>query len=115
MPFAETHDAILSRLLPGPIAIQENGIAGRLFVDGNLEANRLLFRFLFDKPDEVVPVFLEIRIAGKHCQYLLSGRDLTNPMVKSQVLAPDASIADGFEILSVSPLVSVNKLFSKNE
>ena len=109
MPCAETQDVILSRLLPGPIVIHENGVEGRLFVDGNLAANRLLFRFLFDKPDEVAPVFLEIRITGKHYRYLLSGRDLTNPMVKSPVLTPDTSITDGLEILSVSPLVSVSK------
>lgn len=109
MSFTETKDVILSRLLPGPIAIQENGINGRLFVDGNLGGNRLLFRFLFDKTDEIVPVFLEVCIAGKRYRYLLSGRDLTNPMVKSPVLIPDASIADGLEILNVSPLVSVFK------
>jgi hypothetical protein len=107
MQFVTNHDAILSRLLPGPIAIQENGIAGRLFVDGNLEGNALLFRFLFDKPDEIVPVYLDVRIAGKDYRYLLSGRDLTNPMVKSPVLTPDASIADGLEIMGINPLVSV--------
>jgi len=106
MPCEETQDFVLSRLLPGPIVIHENGIEGCLFVDGNLAANRLLLRFLFDKPDEVAPVFMEINIAGKHYRCLLSGRDLSNPMVKSPVLTPDASIADGIEILSVSPLVS---------
>jgi len=50
---------------------------------------------------------LEVRIAGKHYRYLLSGRDLTNPMVKSSVLTPNANIADGLEILGVKPLVSV--------
>ena len=106
MPFDKTYDAILSRLSPAPVVIRENGIAGRLFIDGNLEMNCLLFRFLFDKPDEIVPVFLEVRIAGKHYRYLLSGRDITNPMVKSSVLTPDVCIAEGFEILSVKPLVS---------
>jgi len=110
MLFTETsQDAVLSGLLPGPIAIKENGIAGRLFIDGNLGDNRLLFRFLFDRPDEVAPVFLDIRIAGKHYRYLLSGRDLTNPMVKSPVLTPDTGIAAGFEILGVSPFVSIVK------
>jgi len=107
MPFDETQDVILSRLLPGPIAIHVNGIKGRLFVDGNIGGNRLLFRFLFDKPDEIVPVYLDIRIAGKDYRYLLSGRDPANPMVKSHVLTPDANIADGLEIMGIKPLVSV--------
>jgi hypothetical protein len=102
-------DAVLSRLLPNPIAIRENGLAGRLFVDGNLDGNCLLFRFLFDEPEEIVPVFLEISIAGKYYRYLLSGRDLTNPMVKSPVLTPDTAITEGLEILSVSPLISVSE------
>jgi len=105
MKCTETHDAVLSRLLPNPLIIRENGICGRLYVDGNLEGNRLLFRFLFDKPEELAPVFLEARIAGKHYRYLLSGRDLANPMVKSPVLIPDANIADGLEILGVRPFV----------
>ena len=109
MPCTEMKDAVLSRLLPNPITVQENGIAGRLFVDGNLGGNCILFRLLFNKPEEIVPVFLEIRIAGKYCRYLLSDRDLTNPMVKSTVLFPDADIAGGLEVLGVSPLVSVSE------
>jgi hypothetical protein len=105
----EIRDTFLSRLLPGPVEFRENGISGRLFVDGNLKENCILFRFLFDKPEELAPVFLEIRIAGKYYRYLLSGRDLTNPMVKSPVLTPDAAIAEGLEILSVRPLVSAPK------
>jgi len=107
MQFVKNQDAILSRFLPAPVVIHENGIAGRLFVDGNLEGNSLLFRFLFDEPDEIVPVFLDIRIAGKLYRYLLSGRDPANPMVKSPVLTPDANIAEGIEIMGIKPLVSV--------
>jgi len=106
MKYTEIQNAVLSPLLSNPIVIRENSISGRLFVDGNLEGNRLLFRFLFESHEEIVPVFLETRIAGKYYRYLLSGRDLTNPMVKSPVLTPDANIAEGLEILSVRPLVS---------
>jgi hypothetical protein len=102
----DIQNAALSRLLPSPVEFRENGISGRLFVDGNLERNCLLFRFLFERQEEIVPVFLDIRIAGKHYQYLLSGRDLTNPMVKSPVVFPDTSIAEGLEILNIKPLVS---------
>jgi hypothetical protein len=69
-----------------------------------------MFRFLFDEPEEIVPVFLELTIAGNHYQYLLSGRDLTNPMVKSPVLTPDTSIAAGLEILGISPIISLPPL-----
>jgi len=101
------NEALLSRLLSTPVAIRENGVSGRLFVDGNIEGNRLLFRFLFDNREEVAPVFLETRIAGQRFQYLLAGRDLTNPMVKSPVVFPDAAVAEGIEILCVKPFVSV--------
>lgn len=100
-------DAILSSLLPKPITYRENCIAGRLFIDGNISGNCILFRFLFDDPAQAVPVFLEAKIAGKHCQYLLSGRDPCIPMVKSPVLIPDASIAEGIEILGIRPIISI--------
>ena len=110
MPSIEIQDAILSPLLPNPVVINENGIEGLLFIDGNIGGNCILFRFLFDQPDKIVPVFLEVRIAGKQYRYLLSGRDLCNPMVKSPVLFPEANIAEGIELLSVRPLVSkINK------
>jgi hypothetical protein len=110
--YFEIMNNILSGLIPGPIAINENGITGRLFADGNLEENCLLFRFLFDRPDEIIPVFLEIRIAGKYYRCLLSSRDPANPMVKSSILIPDSNISEGIEIQSVKPLVS---MLRKNE
>ena len=100
------NDKVLFRLLPEPITIRENGVSGRLFVDGNMEGNRLLFRFLFNSPEEVCPVFLDIRISGQRFRYLLAGRDLTNPMIKSPILFPDAAISEGIEVLGVKPFVS---------
>ena len=99
-------DTVLFRLMSKPITIRENDVSGHLFVDGNIEGNRLLFRFLFDNPDEVAPVFMETRIAGQRFRYLLAGRDITNPMVKSPVLFPEATLAEGIEILCVKPFIS---------
>jgi hypothetical protein len=106
MPYHETQDAALYHLTANPIFIRENGIMGRLFVDGNIHNNCLLFRLLFDDPGDVVPVVLKVRIGGKIYRYPLSGRDLTNPMVKSPVLKPDSHIEKGLRILTVRPLVS---------
>jgi len=98
--------AALARLLPQPIAMRENGVRGRLFVDGSAEGNCLLFRFLFDEPEEASPVFLDVGIAGRRFRYLLAGMDIANPMVKSPIVFPDAAVSEGVEILGVRPLVS---------
>jgi hypothetical protein len=99
---------MLYRLLPESVLIRENGLAGRLFVDGNINANCLLFRLLFDESEEVVPVMVSIRIEGETYGYVLSGRDPVSPMVKSSVLFPRGNIAGGLEITAVKPLVSVS-------
>jgi hypothetical protein len=99
---------MLYRLLPQPVVIRENGITGRLFVDGNIDANCLLLRLLFDDPEEVVPVMVSVRIGGGISHYALSGRDPAGPMVKSSVLFPRGSVAGSLEITAVKPFVSVS-------
>jgi hypothetical protein len=104
MTHSINQDTALYRLIPKPIIIHEKGIAGRLFVYGNLAHNYLMFCFRFDRPVEVSPLFLDVKINDKTWRYLCGIRDLTNPEMKTPILSPDFNIGDGIKTVSLEPV-----------
>jgi hypothetical protein len=94
-------------LIPRPISVTSAGISGRLFVDGNIESNRVLFRFRFDGGFAPVPLFVKLNIAGKTCRVFCGVRDFTNPDMKSGVLKPEFSLADRIEFAGIELIIGL--------
>jgi len=82
-----------------------HGFSGKLLIDGDLQDNCMLIRFLFDKPEIVHPLIVRIRVrsllavkrqSGRHAKrvvkefvYACNIPDLNNPVMKSRLIYPD--------------------------
>jgi hypothetical protein len=41
--------------------IKKRGFSGKLLIDGNLEDNCIMFRFLFDEPEMIHPLLIRVK------------------------------------------------------
>ena len=98
------HEKMLYQLIPNPITVCEPNFSGCLYIDGNISSNRLLFRFRFDRSEELTPLFITVLADEKSHRYICNRRDLTNPEIKSQVLSPDYQISKGFKVTKIEAL-----------
>jgi hypothetical protein len=106
--------ALLSSLIPKPIRISNDEVSGELFVDGNFEYKKLMFRFRFDKPDEVAPLLIQIEdTTGKSYQYCCNRYDFSNPVIKSRILHVEFPLCGGIRVLKVMPVVSYIRAMKK--
>ena len=94
----------LAPLIPRPILIETNSIAGKLRIDGNIEHNAIQFRFRFYRAVEKAPVCLNIYAAGKTRRYYctISGKDPKE--IRTPVFSPDFTIGQCFRISGIEPL-----------
>jgi hypothetical protein len=92
-------------LIPRPLAVHTAGFSGRLFIEGSLESNHILFRFRFDNAAELAPLIVKLGAAGKTWRFLCDMRDFTNPDMKSLILKPAFSLASHVTFLGVESLI----------
>ena len=105
--------------------IKKTEFSGYLLIDGNLQDNCILFRFLFDKSEMVHPLIISIKAlplnSPENCskekimEYNCNIIDLNNPVMKTQILLPEFPIKDHrVEVISVESQVSCH-IFCENE
>jgi len=97
--------------------------SGKLLIDGDLEDNCILFRFVFDKPERVHPLFITVKTLPlsslescfeKHgsqdrTTYVFECNipDLSNSVMKTSLLFPDFLIKEHkIEIVGIDSQVS---------
>jgi hypothetical protein len=97
---------LLSRLTPKPIYFNTGEVTGGLYIDGNLEYRRLLFRFKFERSEEMTPLFVEIETAeNKMYRYCCDLYDFNNPIIKSKILNVDFPLY-GIKVVKVMPIIT---------
>jgi len=97
--------------------------SGKLLIDGNLEDNCILFRFVFDKPEMVHPLFITIKALSlsslENCSEKHGNQDdrtyvfecnipdLSNSVMKTSLLFPDFFIKEyKIEVIGINSQVS---------
>jgi hypothetical protein len=109
-------------LYPTKQVVKEE-FSGKLLIDGDLEDNCILFRFLFDKPEMVHPLFITIKVLPlKSLESFPEGHggqnektlvfecnipDLSNSVMKTCLLFPDFMIKEHkIEVIGIESQVS---------
>jgi hypothetical protein len=101
--------AFLEPLIPCPIDITETMFSGKLLIDGNLNANKIIFSFKFSDPLQVSPLLIRIKVAKKTYDFFIEYRDLNNPIMRTDVLYPDFSMRNRIQIIRIEPIVSYRR------
>ena len=108
--------------MPGKYIVKHD-FSGKLLVDGDLQDNCILFRFLFDKPEMIHPLLVRIRVLPvlarkeqsrrrvKRNQngfiYTCNVPDLNNPVMKSRLIYPDYLLKENrIQVINVESQVS---------
>jgi len=103
--------------------IKMQDFSGKLLIDGDLEDNCILFRFVFDKPEMVHPLFITVKALplsslenlseGHGCQgeriYVFECNipDLSNSVMKTCLLFPEFLIKEHkIEVVGIDSQVS---------
>ena len=90
--------------------IKKQDFSGKLLIDGDLEDNCILFRFLFDAPEMVHPLIVSIKALpiallgscsqehsgqdGKTFVFECNIPDFSNPVMKTRLIFPEFSIRE---------------------
>jgi hypothetical protein len=109
-------------LYPTKQVVKED-FSGKLLIDGDLDDNCILFRFLFDKPEMVHPLIITVRtlpITSSESYLKRNGDqeernfvfecnipDLSNSIMKTRLLFPDFLIREHkIEVIRIESQVS---------
>jgi hypothetical protein len=99
--------ARLYRLIPKPIEIESGDFSGRLDIRGNIYFNEVLFKFIFNREEEVAPLVVRFEANGKEYRYRCLIHDKNNHAMMTPILRhPDFKV---YEIIrpAVEPLIQI--------
>jgi len=103
--------------------IEKGEFSGKLLIDGDLDDNCILFRFVFDKPEMIHPLFITVKTLplaslknfsedrngteGKITVFECNIPDLGNSVMKTGLLFPDFLIKEyKIEVIGIESQVS---------
>ena len=102
--------------------INKREFSGKLLIDGALQDNCILFRFLFDKTEMVHPLIIRVEVSPITCKKIRKPdiwtrtlecniHDISNPMMKTRLLFPDFQLSKHkIKIINIESQVSVDFL-----
>ena len=99
----------LYSLCSNTLSIEKNEIRGQLKVLGNIEKNWMKLIFTFDKSIETSPLIIEISDGSNKYNYLCTPKKDEN-CVSSSIFEPEFLMSRKFSVVSIKPLVSMEKV-----
>ena len=96
---------VLATLIPCPIQIETDFIAGKLRINGNIEHNVIQFRFRFAKGFETAPVCLKVYSEGKTYRYYCTILKKATKEMITPIFTPEFAVGQCFRVTGIDPIV----------
>lgn len=100
--------AELYSLCPNTLTVEKDEIRGKLAILGNIEKNWMKLIFTFDKSIVISPLIIEISDGNKMYNYLCTPKKEKH-CVSSSIFEPEFLISRQFSVVSIKPLVCMEK------
>lgn len=99
----------LYSLCSNTLNVEKKEIRGKLKILGNIENNWMKLIFTFDKSIEISPLIVEISDGNKMYNYLCTPKKEKH-CVSSSIFEPEFLMSRQFSVVSIKPLVSMEKV-----
>ncbi|GHV05956.1 hypothetical protein FACS189485_13730 [Spirochaetia bacterium] len=96
-------------LIPRPLPIDCGNVRGKLYIRGRLEGNSFSLCFVFNDPQELAPLIITVRAAGKdHTFSCLIRKEIDGiASVETPFFQSPFYLGEKFEITAVEALATV--------
>jgi hypothetical protein len=94
-------------LIPKPLPVDNGNIHGKLYIKGRPEDNSLSFCLVFDDPEDLAPLAISVKAAGKSYTFYCLIRNHMNgsPCIETPLFKSPFYVGEKFTVTAVEELI----------